>query len=122
MRTSSHALDGLSSLHLVDDAEARRALWRSSLASLASSLLDERTAAPLEGVATDQLLASVQMALADRSLEDVDFLSPEAAGAALYEIANALPPCDLKRELAGRTERERLNLGDRAFDQDVDDR
>jgi len=111
MRTSSHALDGLSSLHLVDDAEARRALWRSSLASLASSLLDERTAAPLEGVSTDQLLASVQMALADRTLDDVDFLSPEAAGAAIYEIANALPPCDLKRELGRRTV-QRLRSGD----------
>lgn len=104
-------MDGLAALHLVDDAESRRALWRSSLASLASSLLDERTAAPLEGVETDQLLASVQMALADRLIDDVDFLSPEAAGAALYEIAAALPACELKRDLGRRTV-QRLRSGD----------
>jgi hypothetical protein len=111
MRSSVHALDGLSSLHLIGDAEGRRALWRSSLASLGSSLLDERRAAPLEGVAADQLLASVQVASADRLLDDVDFLSPEAAGAALYELAAALPPSDLKREL-GRRILSRLRSGD----------
>lgn len=111
MRNSGHALDALTSLHVVDDAESRRALWRSSLASLASSLLDERTAAPLEGVDTEQLVASVQVALADRLLDDVDFLSPEAAGAALYELAAALPSGELKRELGRRTV-QRLRSGD----------
>lgn len=111
MRTSSHALDGLAALHLVEDAESRRALWRSSLASLASSLLDERTAAPLEGVETEELQASVQMAFTDQLIDDVDFLSPEAAGAALYEIAAALPACELKRELGRRTV-QRLRSGD----------
>jgi hypothetical protein len=111
MRNSSHALKGISSVHLMGDAQARRALWRSSLASLASSLLDERKPAPLEGVPGDQLLASVQVALADGLLDDVDFLSPEAAGAALYEIAAALPTSDLKRELGRRT-LQRLRSGD----------
>jgi hypothetical protein len=111
MRSSSHALDGLSSLHLVGDAESRRALWRSSLASLASALLDERRAAPLEGVAADQLLHSVQVAMADRLFDDVDFLAPESAGAALYEIAAALPAGEVKRELGRRT-LSRLRAGD----------
>lgn len=111
MRNSGHALDALTSLHLVDDAEARRALWRSSIASLASALLDERTAAPLEGADTQQLIASVQLAFADKLLDDLDFLSPEAAGAALYEIAAALPPCELKREIGRRTV-QRLRSGD----------
>jgi hypothetical protein len=111
MRNSSDALKGISSVHLLGDAEARRALFRSSLASLASSLLDERRPAPLEGVPADQLLASVQVALADGLLEDVDFLSSEAAGAALYEIAAALPTSELKRELGRRTV-QRLRAGD----------
>ncbi|MEM1418908.1 MAG: serine/threonine protein kinase, partial [Myxococcota bacterium] len=104
-------LEGLAELHRVADEAERRALWRQSLADLAAAVADTRRAVPLEGLDPTGLLASVQQAFATGLVDDVEFLSPAAANAALYELAAALPPCELKRELGRRVLRG-LTRGD----------
>ena len=44
----------------------------------------------------------MQAALADGLVDDLDWLAPPAAGAALYELAAALPPSTEQRELGRR--------------------
>ncbi len=58
---------------------------------------------PLEGLHSDALLAAVRVALADKLIDDTDWLAePAAAGAALYEIAAVVPPSAEQRELGRR--------------------
>ena len=107
MRTRDY-LAGLTRLHLIDDPEERRAVWRQSLATLGSVIVNEQHPAPLEGLDPDELLRSVERARADRQLHDLDWLSGPLAAASLYEFAAALPPGDAKREL-GRLVYRRLH-------------
>ncbi|HJL48943.1 MAG TPA: serine/threonine protein kinase, partial [Polyangiaceae bacterium LLY-WYZ-15_(1-7)] len=106
-------LDGLTQLHRHEDTAERRAAWRQSMATLAAAVGDHRRSVPLEGYDPDGLLASVQVALDTALIDDVAWLSPPAAAAALYELAAALPQSDAKREI-GRRVLQRLRRGDAA--------
>ncbi len=57
---------------------------------------------PLEGLHPDVLLKGVQAALANGLVDDLDWLSPQAAGIALYSLAAALPVGTEQRELGRR--------------------
>ncbi|MBT8496289.1 MAG: serine/threonine protein kinase [Deltaproteobacteria bacterium] len=81
--------------HEVDEA---RALWRQGLATLAA-VAGDRVAAPLEGLDPVELAASATAAHKLGFLAELDFLSPEAAAVATFELAAALPPGPVKREL-----------------------
>ena len=79
----------------------RRALWRQAMAAL-SRPPTEGGPGPLEGLHPDVLLKGVQAALANGLVDDLDWLSPHAAGIALYSLAAALPVGSEQRELGRR--------------------
>jgi len=105
-------LAGLAQIHTRDSLDERRSLWRQGMASLAAAAADQQPT-PLEGMATDQLLASVRTALGSGLVEDLSFLSRPVAAAALFELAGALPPSPEKREF-GRRVLVALHEGDAA--------
>src|SRR3954470_6608910 len=105
-------LVGLAQLHEIDSADERRALWRQGLASLARAGSHQQPA-PLEGLRAEAFLASMKRAFSTGLVDDVGWMSPGLAAAALFEIAAALPPGDEKREL-GRRVLESLMRGDAA--------
>ncbi len=112
MHGSDDYLAGLAQIHSRESLDDRRSLWRQGLASLAAAAADQQPT-PLEGLATDQLLASVRCALSTGLAEDLSFLSRPVAAAAMFELAGALPPSPEKREL-GRRVLVELHEGDAA--------
>ena len=105
-------LAGLAQIHTRESVDERRSLWRQGLASLAAAAADQQPT-PLEGLATDQLLASTRCALGAGLVDDLSFLSRPDAAAALFELAGALPGSPEKREL-GRRVLVALHEGDAA--------
>jgi hypothetical protein len=105
-------LAGLAQIHTRESVDDRRSLWRQGMASLAAAAADQQPT-PLEGLATDQLLASTRSALAAGLCDDLSFLSRPDASAALFELAGALPAGPEKREL-GRRVLVALHEGDAA--------
>ena len=105
-------LVGLAQIHTRESPDERRSLWRQGMASLAAAAGDQQPT-PLEGLATDHLLASVRCALGARLADDLSFLSRPVAAAALFELAGALPQSPEKREL-GRRVLVTLHEGDAA--------
>jgi eukaryotic-like serine/threonine-protein kinase len=79
----------------------RRGLWRQAMAAL-SRAPHEGGPGLLEGLHPDVLLRGVQVALANGLVDDLDWLSPQAAGIALYSLAAALPVGIEQRELGRR--------------------
>lgn len=112
VRGAKDYLDGFVQLHRIKTPEERRALWRQSVATLASAVTEQRPV-PLEGYDPEALLAGVKAAFADNLIDDLDWLSPPSAAAALYEIASAIPMGHERREL-GRRVLKRLHEGDAA--------
>ncbi len=82
-------------------SDERRALWRQAMASLARTT-PEGGPGPLEGLHPDVLLKGAQTALYSGLADDLDWLSPSAAGVALYTLAAALPASREQRELGRR--------------------
>lgn len=76
-------------------------MFRQNLATLGAAAADFRPV-PLEGLDPAALRDSTRVALADGLLDDLKWLSPAHATAALYELAAALPACDEKRDLGRR--------------------
>lgn len=109
-RNSRDYLAAFVELHKLASESERRALWRQSMASLATAAA-ELTPVPLEGLHPEMLLASVRAAIRDGFLDELDFLSTPLAAAALYELAAALPPSDEKR-IIGRLVAKHLHEGD----------
>jgi hypothetical protein len=93
----------VSSLLELADASAgtRRALWRQAMAALSRVNVDGGPG-PLEGLHPDVLVKGVSAALNDGLADDLDWLSPAAAGVALYTLAAALPVGVEQRELGRR--------------------
>jgi len=79
----------------------RRGLWRQAMAAL-SRVPVEGGPGPLEALHPDVLLRGVQAALESGLVDDLDWLSPQAAGIALYSLAAALPVGSEQRELGRR--------------------
>jgi hypothetical protein len=82
-------------------ASDRRVLWRQAMAALSRTNTDGGPS-PLEGIHPDALVRGVAAALADGLADDLDWLSPSAAGVALYTVAAALPVGTEQRELGRR--------------------
>src|SRR5687768_14644688 len=112
MRTEREYLDALAGLHLVADADERRAAWRQSMATLAAAAADQHPV-PLEGADPNAMRESVRAAITSGLLDDLDFLHRSHAAAALYELAAVLPLGDERREI-GRRVAEHLHQGDAA--------
>lgn len=110
MRGQRDYLGGLTRLHLLDSREEQRATWRQSLATLARAVSDQQ-GVPLEGFRPEALHAGVRAAFNANLIDDLEFLSPAAAAAALYELASALPDGFERREL-GRRVLQHLRQGD----------
>ncbi|HEY6876491.1 MAG TPA: serine/threonine protein kinase, partial [Polyangiales bacterium] len=101
MRDFRRQLTVLKTLHELPSAAEQRAAFRRGMASLAQAALDP-AAAPFEGLGTEPLLASVQVMLSTRLLDELDFLRPAAAASALYALASALPADSVERRELGR--------------------
>ena len=114
MRDPSFYVSGLLELHNVADVAERRAMWRQSMAALARATAEEGPA-PLDGLHPDALLRGVRAALASQLVDDLDWLAPPAAGAALYELASALPPGPEQRDLGRRVLARLLAANAEAF-------
>ena len=106
-------LAGLTLLHRIAEPGQREATWRQSVANLAHQVIDQRRPVPLEGLNPESLLRSIDVAIKEGYVAQLDWLSAPAAAAALYEIAAALPASVAKREI-GRLVLERLHQGDAA--------
>ncbi len=100
MRDSSFYVASLLELAEADSAN-RRVLWRQAMAALSRSNEDDGPG-PLEGIHPDVLQKGVSAALEAGLADDLDWLSPAAAGIALYTLADALPASQEKRELGRR--------------------
>ncbi len=110
MRDPSFYASGLVELHELSDASERRATWRQSMAALGRATA-EKGPGPLEGLHPEALLKAARCALNAGLADELDWLAPGAAGAALYELASALPLGAEQREL-GRRVFARLVAGD----------
>ena len=110
MRSDRAYLEVIAQLHTTRDPAERQVAWRQGLAALAAISAD-REPAPLEGLSSAALLASARAAAESRLFDDLGFLSPVAAGRALFELASALPAGAEKREL-GRLVLRRVYDGD----------
>ena len=96
---------GLLDLPTIEDPAERRAVFRQSMATLAR--VGAEGPRPLEGLHPEALIRGVKTALGSGMIDDLDFLAPGPAGAALFELAAALPVGPEQREL-GRRVLERL--------------
>lgn len=101
MRGKGYYLEGLLDLSRLEDRAARRSSWRQSIVSLGQAGTHHGPS-PLEGLDPASLVPAVRVALADGLVDDLDWLSSEAAAVALYEIASVLTPGQEKRELGRR--------------------
>ena len=101
VRARAYFLEGLLDLARLSDRASRRSAWRQSVVSLGQAGT-EHGPGPLEGLDPAALVPAVRAALADGLIDDLDWLSPEAAAVALYEIASALPVGLEKREVGRR--------------------
>jgi hypothetical protein len=108
---TGHApLGGLLTLPRVDNDEERRSLWRQAMATLARLALEQQPV-PLEGLDPSLLLEAVRAAFKHDLVDDLSWLSPPGAAAAVYELASAIPVGPERRQL-GRQVLTRLYEGD----------
>lgn len=110
MNEERDRIDGFVDLYQITDPQEFAASFRDALATLAALVSDSRRPLPLEGIDAEELERGLVMADDYGLFADLGFLSEEAAGAALFELANALPPGELKRKL-GREILTRLHEG-----------
>jgi len=98
MANSEHFLARLLELPRVEDQEVRRGIFRQTLTALGQG---DQAGGPLAlaGVDPRALGRSIQTAVADGLLDDVDFIAPEIASVALYQIAGALPLANERRAI-----------------------
>jgi hypothetical protein len=106
---ASH-LSGFTQLAVASTEDERNQLWRQSMATLARAAIEQRPV-PLEGIDPAILLEAVRAAIAHNLINDLDWLSPPAAAAAVYELAAAIPIGNERRQL-GRVVLTRLYEGD----------
>jgi eukaryotic-like serine/threonine-protein kinase len=98
MASREHFLARLLELPRVQDKDVRRGIFRQTIAQLG---MGDQGGGPLAlaGVDPNALARSVQIALGDALLDDIDFIGPSAAAVALYQIAGALPLGTERREI-----------------------
>ncbi|MEY4582297.1 MAG: hypothetical protein RL701_7000 [Pseudomonadota bacterium] len=108
--TGDNPLGQLLELARVENDDERRSSWRQAMATLARIALEQQPV-PLEGLDPALLLEAVRAAFKHDLLDDLDWLSPPGAAAALYELASAIPVGPERRQL-GRLVLTRLYEGD----------
>lgn len=108
--TAANPLGALLELARLDNEEERRSVWRQAMATLARSALEQQPV-PLEGLDPALLLEAVRAAFKHDLLQDLGWLSPPGAAAAVYELASAIPVGPERRQL-GRQVLTRLYEGD----------
>ncbi|MBN1654112.1 MAG: protein kinase [Deltaproteobacteria bacterium] len=101
MAETKDYLDSFAQLSRTQIPEERRSLWRQGMATLARAAVAQQPV-PLEGINPELLLRAVIIALESNFFEELDWLSPAAAAAAIYELAAALPLSQERRELGRR--------------------
>ncbi len=109
MKDASFYVGGLLDLDKLRTDSDRRATWRQSMAALARATEDDGPG-PLDALHPEALLLGVKAALQAGLVDDLEWLEPSKAGAALYELASALPLGPERRDL-GRRVLERLLEG-----------
>jgi hypothetical protein len=112
MRDRGPYLGGVVDLPGLKSKDERRVVWRQMLAVLARS---SDGPGPLEALHPNAIQAAVRTALADGLIDDTDWLAESAAGAALYELAAAVPPSNEQRELGRRVAARLLQGGAETF-------
>lgn len=110
MSTSEHFLARLLELPRIESKSVRLGIVRQAIVALG---MGDQGRAPmaLAGVDPAALHASLRVAHADGTLEQLDFVSPAAAAIALYQIAGALP-LGSERRAVGRKVLNFLYQGD----------
>ena len=101
MRVRAPFVAQLLDLPRLKNAEERRAIWRQTMATLAQETPTDGPSA-LDSVNRDALLAAAKVVLETGLADDLDWLAAPAAGAALFELASALPLGAEQRELGRR--------------------
>jgi hypothetical protein len=101
VRDATFYASSLLELHKESSAADKRASFRQSMAALARATTEEGPG-PLEGLHPEALVQGVRAALHAGLVDDLDWLAPAAAGAALFELASALPLGTEQRELGRR--------------------
>jgi hypothetical protein len=109
VKDASFYVSRLLELSEIQEPKERRATWRQSMAALARAAADDGPG-PLEGLQPGALLLGVRAVLQAGLADDLDWLTPSAAGPALYELASALPLGPERREI-GRRVLSRLFAG-----------
>ena len=89
-------------------------MWRQSMAALARAAAEEGPG-PLDGLHPEALVKGVRAAIQSSLVDDLDWLAPAAAGAALYELASALPLGPEQRDLGRRVLARLLAANAEAF-------
>src|SRR5262245_40776001 len=93
-------LEGLIGLEQFERAH-RRGVFRQSIASLARRAPDG-DANPLERLDPNAIAKGVDLAIAEGLFDDLEWLAPEDAAGALYDLAAALPLGGARREIGRR--------------------
>jgi hypothetical protein len=101
VRDATFYASGLLELHKHPGSPEQRASWRQSMAALARATAEDGPG-PLEGLSSEALQQGIRAALQAGLVDDLDWLAPAAAGAALFELASALPLGIEQRELGRR--------------------
>jgi len=114
VKDASFYVGGLLDLHKLRQESDKRATWRQSMAALARAMEDEGPG-PLDALHPEALLQGVKAALASGLVDDLDWLEPSKAGAALYELASALPLGPERRDLGRRVLARMLDGNAEAF-------
>ncbi len=97
MPSRTHAFDAFATLPSIARASDRAMAFRACFAELAATLSDRRVPAPLEGVDVDGLVEGIDVAVAEGCFASLDWLTPELALPAGFEIASTLPHGASKR-------------------------
>lgn len=101
MRGRQSPVESILTLPRVDDPAERRARWRQAITALGQQPRADGPP-PLDGLATERIVASARTALDTGLVDDMDFIAPGAAAVALYELSAALPPGQERRDIGRR--------------------
>ncbi len=104
---------GLIELANLKSGDERRVVFRQAMTALAQGT-DEGPSL-LDGLNPDALAKGVRAAIESKLIDTLDWLAPEAAGAALYELASVLPNGPEQRDLGRRVLGALLSADARTF-------
>lgn len=85
-----HHLSSFAQLPRATSPEEKTSLWRQGMTTLARAAQDQQPL-PLDGLDPGCLRDAVQVAMGSGLLDELSWLSPAAAAAAVYELASAIP-------------------------------